>query len=78
MLGRDRIQYKSREQVLAMRRAGLVVGETLELVRETVRPGLTTADLDTVAEKHIRSAGATPSWQRAAEQPADVTPASPS
>src|SRR3954453_14053079 len=45
-----------------MRRAGLVVGETLELVRETVRPGLTTADLDAVAEKHIRSAGATPSF----------------
>jgi methionyl aminopeptidase len=62
VLGRDRIQYKSREQVLAMRRAGLVVGETLELVRGTVRPGLTTADLDTVAEKHIRSAGATPSF----------------
>jgi methionyl aminopeptidase len=62
VLGRDRIQYKSREQVLAMRRAGLVVGETLELVRETVRPGLTTADLDAAAEKHIRSAGATPSF----------------
>src|SRR3954454_3149203 len=45
-----------------MRRAGLVVGETLELVRETVRPGLTTADLDAAAEKHIRSAGATPAF----------------
>jgi len=62
VLGRDRIQYKSRDQVLAMRRAGLVVGETLQLLRETVRPGLTTGDLDAVAEKHIRSAGATPSF----------------
>src|SRR3954471_16739428 len=62
MLRRDGIQYKSREQVLAMRRAGLVVGETLQLLRETVRPGLTTADLDAAAEKHIRSAGATPSF----------------
>jgi methionyl aminopeptidase len=62
VLGRDRIQYKNREQVLAMRRAGQVVGETLELLRGTVRAGLTTADLDAVAEKHIRSAGATPSF----------------
>ena len=42
-----------------MRRAGLVVAETLELLREAVRPGVTTADLDAVAEQHIRSRGAT-------------------
>ena len=42
-----------------MRRAGLVVAETLELLREAVRPGITTADLDAVAEQHIRSRGAT-------------------
>jgi methionyl aminopeptidase len=62
VLGRDRIQYKTPDQVRAMRRAGLVVGETLQLLRETVRPGLTTADLDAAAEKNIRSAGATPSF----------------
>jgi methionyl aminopeptidase len=62
VLGRDRIQYKTPDQVRAMRRAGLVVGETLQLLRETVRAGLTTADLDAVAEKNIRSAGATPSF----------------
>ncbi len=45
-----------------MRRAGLVVGETLELLREAVRPGVTTADLDAVAEEHIRSRGATPNF----------------
>nr|WP_284289761.1 type I methionyl aminopeptidase [Angustibacter aerolatus] len=44
MLGRERIQYKSPDEVRAMRRAGLVVGETLELLRERVRPGLTTAE----------------------------------
>jgi methionyl aminopeptidase len=62
VLGRDRIQYKTPDQVRAMRRAGLVVGETLQLLRETVRAGLATADLDAVAEKNIRSAGATPSF----------------
>ncbi len=62
MLGRDRIQYKTPDQVRAMRRAGLVVGRTLQLLRETVRAEMTTADLDVVAEKSIRDAGATPSF----------------
>lgn len=60
---RDRgVQVKTPEQVRAMRRAGLVVGHTLELLRGTVRPGLTTAELDAVAEDHIRSGGALPSF----------------
>jgi methionyl aminopeptidase len=62
MLGRDRIQYKTPEQVLAMRRAGLVVGETLELLRSKAEAGMTTSDLDAIAEQHIRGAGATPSF----------------
>ena len=37
-----------------MRAAGLVVGETLELLREAVAPGVTTAELDALAEEHIR------------------------
>ncbi len=60
---RDRgVQVKTPEQVRTMRRAGLVVGRTLELLRRTVRPGLTTAELDAVAEDHIRSCGAQPSF----------------
>jgi methionyl aminopeptidase len=62
MLGRDRIQYKSLQQVLAMRRAGLVVGGTLQLLAEAAEPGMTTSDLDALAEKHIRAEGATPSF----------------
>ena len=62
MIGRDRIQYKSPEQVLAMRRAGLVVGETLALLRDSAKVGMTTRDLDAVAEERIRGAGATPSF----------------
>src|SRR3954470_19870083 len=45
-----------------MRAAGLVVAQTLELLRRTVRAGITTGELDRVAEDHIRSAGATPSF----------------
>jgi methionyl aminopeptidase len=56
------IQIKNREQVQAMRRAGSVVAETLELLREAVRPGVTTADLDAISAAHIRGRGATPSF----------------
>jgi methionyl aminopeptidase len=56
------IEIKSPEQIDAMRRAGLVVGRTLELLRSSVRSGMTTKDLDAIAEDSIRSAGATPSF----------------
>jgi methionyl aminopeptidase len=60
---RDRgLEIKSPDQVDLMRRAGLVVGRTLELLRGSVRPGISTAELDGIAEDHIRSAGATPSF----------------
>jgi methionyl aminopeptidase len=38
------------------------VGETLELVRESIRAGMTTAELDELAERHIRAAGGVPSF----------------
>jgi methionyl aminopeptidase len=63
VFGRDRIQYKTRDQILAMRRAGLVVADALDAVREAVKPGVTTAQLDEVAERTIRAAGAIPSFK---------------
>lgn len=63
LLRRPKIEAKTDEQLHLMRRAGLVVGGTLELVREQVAPGVTTAELDRAAEDHIRSHGATPSFQ---------------
>ena len=56
------IEYKSPDQIDGMRRAGLVVGHTLELLRATVRAGISTAELDAVADDSIRSRGATPSF----------------
>jgi len=56
------VEIKSPEQVDLMRRAGLVVGQTLELLRASVRPGITTGELDSLAEDCIRTAGATPSF----------------
>jgi methionyl aminopeptidase len=57
------IQIKSRDELAVMRAAGLVVGRTLQRLTEAVRPGITTADLDVIAEESIRSAGATPSFK---------------
>ena len=56
------IQIKTPEQIAIMREAGLVVARTLEAVAAAVRPGVTTAELDALAEREIRAAGATPSF----------------
>ena len=62
MFGRSRIETKTPDQILRMRRAGLVVGQTLQLMAQTVRPGISTKQLDELAEEHIRGCGATPSF----------------
>src|SRR5436190_23443299 len=59
---RHNIELKSPDQISKMREAGLVVGETLELLRAAVEPGVTTRHLDGIAEAHIRSRGATPNF----------------
>ena len=61
---RDRgVEIKTPEQIESMRRAGLVVGRTLELLRSSVRAGISTGELDAIAEDHIRSSSATPSFK---------------
>jgi methionyl aminopeptidase len=53
---------KTEAEVAIMRRAGIVVAETIEALRRAVRPGVTTADLDRVAAREIRARGAAPSF----------------
>lgn len=60
---RERVQVKTPEQIELMRAAGLVVGGALQVLAETAAPGLTTRELDAVAEDFIRSRGATPSFK---------------
>jgi methionyl aminopeptidase len=57
------ITRKSRAEIATMRRAGRVVAEVLALVGEALRPGVSTAHLDAIAEAHIRRSGATPSFK---------------
>jgi methionyl aminopeptidase len=60
--GGRRVELKTRDQLLQMRRAGLVVAAALAATRAAVRPGVSTRELDAVAAEVIRSAGATPSF----------------
>jgi methionyl aminopeptidase len=58
------ITIKSAREIETMAQAGRIVGETLRLMREMMRPGLSTEDLDATAETFIRSHdGATPSFK---------------
>jgi methionyl aminopeptidase len=59
---RPAIQVKTPEQIERMRAAGLLVGRTLEVLREAVKPGISTKDLDEIAERHIRDHGGVPSF----------------
>jgi methionyl aminopeptidase len=56
------ITRKSPEQIEAMRRAGRLVGHALSTLVETVRPGVSLLELDTLAERVIRDGGGIPSF----------------
>jgi methionyl aminopeptidase len=56
------VEIKTPEQIELMRAAGLLTGQTLELLRAACRPGVTTGELDRLAEENIRSHGGVPSF----------------
>jgi methionyl aminopeptidase len=53
------IQIKDLEQLKVMRRAGLLVGQTLQLLRENIKVGMTTDALDAIASANIKRGGGT-------------------
>jgi len=55
-----------------MRQAGRVVADVLALMEEELKPGVTTAHLDSVAEAYIRKAGARPSFKGYRGFPASI------
>ncbi|KEI05009.1 type I methionyl aminopeptidase [Clostridium botulinum] len=57
------ITIKNSREIEYMRQAGKVVGETLALLEKSVRPGITTKDLDRIAEEYIRKCNAIPSFK---------------
>ncbi|WP_298175569.1 type I methionyl aminopeptidase [Saccharomonospora sp.] len=60
---RRTIEIKTPGELDAMRAAGLVVARTLRQVAEAARPGISTGELDQLAEETIREAGAVPSFK---------------
>jgi len=57
------IELKNKQQLERMRIAGRIVAEVLEIMREIVKPGITTEELDQAAEKHILKCKAIPAFK---------------
>jgi methionyl aminopeptidase len=58
----DAIDVKSPDQLAMMREAGLVTAAALRAAVAAVEPGISTSELDSIAEREIRAAGAIPSF----------------
>jgi methionyl aminopeptidase len=54
---------KSAAELVRMRAANVLVAEVLAELREMVRPGVTTAELDLFAERRVREAGGVPAFK---------------
>jgi methionyl aminopeptidase len=57
------VTRKSRSEIDRMRQAGRIVAQVLDKIEAELRPGVSTADLDALAEAHILASGATPSFK---------------
>jgi methionyl aminopeptidase len=68
----DPIEVKSPAQLAIMREAGLVTATALQAAAAAVAPGISTAELDAIAEREIRSAGALPSFKGYHDYPATI------
>lgn len=66
------IFIKNDLEISLMRKAGRIVGETLNLLEQNIRPGITTAELDRIAEEFITKQGAKPSFKGLYGFPASV------
>ena len=54
---------KSPGEIQKMARSGAILAATLDLLEASIRPGISTAELDTLAERFIRSQGAKPTFK---------------
>jgi methionyl aminopeptidase len=57
------VVLRSRQQIALMRAAGRLVAQTFEVLRSHVRPGVTTAELDRIAEDFVRKNGGKPAYK---------------
>lgn len=63
---------KTESELVCMREAGRIVAETHHLMTKNIQPGITTLELDRIAESYIRSQGAIPSFKGYNDFPASI------
>lgn len=66
------IYLKSDEEIKLMKVAGRIVAETLQKIEEVIKPGMTTKQLDALAERYIESRGSRPSFKGYGGFPASI------
>lgn len=66
------ISIKSPREIELMRSAGKIVAETHEKLKEVIKPGITTLELDRIAEEYIRKCGAVPAFKGYGGFPASI------
>ncbi len=57
------IAIRKQDEIEKLRRANRIVGETLEYLKESVKPGMTLKEIDAMGEEFLRSKGAKPSFK---------------
>lgn len=66
------INIKTLREIELMRAAGKIVAETIEKLIEVIRPGVTTLELDIIAEEYIKKCGAKPAFKGYGGFPASI------
>lgn len=70
------IFLKTEDEIELLRQSNLLVGKTLAEVAKLIKPGITTRELDKVAEEFIRDNGAVPTFKGFPNQYGDPFPGS--
>lgn len=66
------IKIKSQEEIELMRQAGKITRDTLKIVEDSIKVGVSTKQLDKIAFDYIKSQGATPSFKNYCGYPATI------
>jgi len=72
LVARQEAQIKTAQEIALMRSAGLIVAKALSVMRAAAAPGVSTADLDALAEEVIRTEGGAPSFRGHHGYPATI------
>jgi methionyl aminopeptidase len=62
-MGKGKVYYKTEDEIGLLRESSLLVGKTLAEVAKMIKPGVTTLELDAVAEEFIRDNEAVPGFK---------------